>query len=724
MQLLAIIGALLLAVPASAQTPTPTPVTTFCALPTPTATPAAEATGIPTTTPTAAATATPTATPTTTPKVIQHRTVGVFLIDTTDGTHRMDFEETDDKLFTNGINEVQIEGDTVIGTSSSGVRARYLLGTYDIIDLVRGAPDIFGPYESTTYLTNDLIEHEPGEFRCPYPEWSADALALAVEEEDLTQEEVDAYDHLMFILPYEDPTPEYPEGRRNSCNWGALGIPGGKQVWIQSAHAGVMAHELGHNFYFLHTSDRSDLMGSGPGFNAVNLLRLNVLPSSEVVEITSPDTVVLLPIAIDPYDFPGTRVIKIPVDVGDDYYFSFRDDSNVDQYLRSEWKFQGFISRWDGSNAVEYIGTIGADDIFIDENANFKIEVTDISQGVEHLEMTMEIIFPPQLRKVAAILIETSDCEFLATSQEVDERIWTNLFTPVPAEASDRLLISGRERWLAASYGILDLARDSNPVEQSGPDVFGPYEVAGLCTDECEYDAWGQEALQAARVTYPELIDYDHIIHYMPGGYYGSGALNNCSSQEPGGWGGLGQNGGKWVWVNSLNAGLIMHELGHNFNVQANDDPTDMMGTNDVVGLNAPHMLQLEFLLTSEVVEVTSNSTVTLLPLYVDPYDFPGSRVVKILAPTGDPYYISFRDDSNVDINLRVEDQFAGFVHQWDGDNVVSDGQKIKTDDIFTDPEKTFQVEVTDISQGAQHWEMEIEVTFLPTGLIAYQEPS
>jgi hypothetical protein len=149
-----------------------------------------------------------------------------------------------------------------------------------------------------------------------------------------------------------------------------------------------------------------------------------------------------------------------------------------------------------------------------------------------------------------------------------------------------------------------------------------------------------------------------------------------------------------------------------------------MMGTNDVVGLNAPHMLQLEFLLTSEVVEVTSNSTVTLLPLYVDPYDFPGSRVVKILAPTGDPYYISFRDDSNVDINLRVEDQFAGFVHQWDGDNVVSDGQKIKTDDIFTDPEKTFQVEVTDISQGAQHWEMEIEVTFLPTGLIAYQEPS
>jgi hypothetical protein len=348
----------------------------------------------------------------------------------------------------------------------------------------------------------------------------------------------------------------------------------------------------------------------------------------------------------------------------------------------------------------------------------------------------------PQPRKVAAILIETSDCPY-ADSEDVDERIWTNPLTPVPAEASDRILISGRERWLAASYDILDLVRDSNGDSQ--PDIFGPYEVSGLCTDECEYSAWGTEAkadaiaeVEAACVDLDDPYDcctgfetdngncvdeYDHYIHYMPGGNGDEPAVNICSSQEPGGWAGLG-NAFTHVWINGwLNAGLIMHEIGHNLHVQASDDPTDLMGTNDIVGLNAPHMLQLEFLISSHVEVIGSNDTVTLLPLYVDPYDFPGTRVVKILAPSGDPYYVSFRDDSNIDINLRAEDKFAGFIHRWDGDQVVSDRQRIKVGDIFVAEERTFRVKVISISEG-DHWEMEIQVTFDPIGLLAYQEPN
>jgi hypothetical protein len=326
-----------------------------------------------------------------------------------------------------------------------------------------------------------------------------------------------------------------------------------------------------------------------------------------------------------------------------------------------------------------------------------------------------------QPRKVAAILIRTSDCDCLADSQDADERIWTNPLTPVPAEASDRLLISGRERWLAASYDILDLVRDSNDDQQ--PDVFGPYLVSGLCTGECEYLQWGIEAKAAAITENPELDNYDHYIFYMPGGHGGEGALNICSSQSPGGWAGLG-NAFSHVWVNGLNAGLIMHELGHNFRVQASDDPTDMMGTNEIVGLNAPHMLQMEFLTSSYVEEISSNDTITLLPLYVDPYSFPGTRVVKIVVPSGDPYYISFRDDSNIDINLEAGDKFAGFIHRWDGDNVVSDRLRIKKDDIFTDPGRNFTIEVTDISEGVQDWEMDIEMTFLHTGVLAYREPN
>jgi hypothetical protein len=188
-------------------------------------------------------------------------------------------------------------------------------------------------------------------------------------------------------------------------------------------------------------------------------------------------------------------------------------------------------------------------------------------------------------------------------------------------------------------------------------------------------------------------------------------------------WTGLG-NAFSFAWINFKAGGLIMHEIGHNIQLNHNNDSTDFQGIARVVGLNAPHMLQQEFLLDSSVEEISSNDTVTLLPLYVDPYDFPGTRVVKIVVPSGDPYYISFRDDSNIDINLEAEDQFAGFIHRWDGDQVVSDRQRIKKDDLFIDPGRNFTIEVTDISEGAQDWEMDIEVTFLSTGVLAYREPN
>jgi hypothetical protein len=770
----ATIAVLLLAVPASAQTPTATPTATprppvspDCPIPTPVPAPTPAATSIPTAAP--EATATPTATPLV--KTPQNKTVAIFLVDSTDnGTSVLSRERAEELIWTNPI--PTLGASNQCWTNNSSLRSDLLFASYDILEFLCDGGDcdrdgvtydIFGPYESLHTL-DEWVEQgvcdNNANGTCAYCLWSDDAQAMAVAAAHLTQEEMDAYDFLMFSLPWNDNDPDPPT--INLCPWGGLGIPGGRVSWINMNHSGVIRHEMGHTLGFpVHIADPTDFNGSGAfGLNATNLIKMDFMPSSSVVEVENEgrQEFLLLPSAVDPYDVPGIRVVKIVVPSGDPYYISFRDDTGMDRCIvdsiekckaaNDPWdcctgekegacgdgepagsspasEFAVSIHRWNGGggDGLEVIPNwLRADDTFTDEDRTFQIEVTNISQGAEHWEMEMAVTFLPQPRKVAAILIETSDCEVEIDSQDVDERIWTNPLTPVPAEASDRLLISGRERWLAASYGILDLVRDSNPVEQPGPDVFGPYEitgvgfeVSGLCTDKCDYNEWGQEALQAARAEYPELIDYDHIIHYMPGGYYGSGALNNCSSQSPGGWGGLGQNGGKWVWVNSLNAGLIMHELGHNFNVQASDDPTDMMGTNDVVGLNAPHMLQLEFLPNSEVLEVTSDSTVTLLPLYVDPYDFPGTRVVKILAPSGDPYYISFRDDSNIDINLREEDQFAGFIHRWNGDNVVSDRQKIGDGETFADEEGAFRFEVTDISQGVEHWEMEIEVTFLPT---------
>jgi hypothetical protein len=418
------IGALLLAAPASAQTPTPTP--TYCALPTPTATPSAAATGTPTATPAAAATGTPaaaaTATPTATPlaKTPQVRTIAVFLIDTDDGTPIIDREQVKDSVWTNEMSEVCV-------ADVGSVRAVFDLASYGILEFEwdadeDGEYDIFGPYWS------EHLAGPYGEGTCPFWDWSADALAAVVAAEiavpgtGLTQDEIDAYDHLMFVLPWID---SESGPLWNNC-FRALGQVNGRYTWVNwpGPDAGSMWHEIGHNMAFhVHVADTTDLNGSGAyGLNAPNLIYMDFMPTSSVVEIENEGVqeFTLLPVAVDPYENQGLRVVKIVVPSGNPYYISFRDDSGMDICIRDTidrciepgvpWdcctgskagtcrsaEFTASIHRsnllWSG---LEVIGWLQADDIFVDEGGNFKIEVTDISQGAEHLEMTMEVTFFP-----------------------------------------------------------------------------------------------------------------------------------------------------------------------------------------------------------------------------------------------------------------------------------------------------------------------------------------
>jgi hypothetical protein len=130
---------------------------------------------------------------------------------------------------------------------------------------------------------------------------------------------------------------------------------------------------------------------------------LDILPSSSVVEVSSNDTITLLPLYTDPYDYPGTRIIKIPVRSGDPYYIEFRDggtdfETGPDWHLLEELKFTAGINRWDGTNSIPaqtYIGRIGDSETFTDEDTNFKLEVTDLSEVGENWEMTIQVtLFP------------------------------------------------------------------------------------------------------------------------------------------------------------------------------------------------------------------------------------------------------------------------------------------------------------------------------------------
>jgi hypothetical protein len=112
-----------------------------------------------------------------------------------------------------------------------------------------------------------------------------------------------------------------------------------------------------------------------------------------------------LPLHSDPYDFPGTRIIKIPVPSGDPYYIEFRDDGfdfddGPDWHLKPEWQLTAVINRWDGTQyitAQTYIGRIGAGERFYDGDGNFKLEVTDISEAAPHREITIQVTFAPSI---------------------------------------------------------------------------------------------------------------------------------------------------------------------------------------------------------------------------------------------------------------------------------------------------------------------------------------
>ena len=164
----------------------------------------------------------------------------------------------------------------------------------------RGRQSVDAVFEQSSYGTVRFpaakFHHEylylPGDATVEYAGCDANdtvaALGNPMMVERLGSDEFYAYDHWVWMLPYEIP----------DCGWAGLAQVGGGQMWIRSGSGSVAAHEMAHNLGLNHGStdfdddnmqdaeygDSTDTCGAGiyAELNAPHRDQLGFLPGSAV----------------------------------------------------------------------------------------------------------------------------------------------------------------------------------------------------------------------------------------------------------------------------------------------------------------------------------------------------------------------------------------------------------------------------------------------------------
>ena len=189
-------------------------------------------------------------------------------------------------------------------------------------------------------------------------------------------------------------------------------------------------------------------------------------------------------------------------------------------------------------------------------------------------------------------------------------------------------------------------------------DVHGWYTLT-TSTSTCDYNGFASAARAAATAAGVDLSVYTNIAYAFP-------RVSACS------WGGLGNVNGPYSWINGTSAmGVYVatHELGHNFgshhasslrcvnasgvNVQYSNnctaseygDPFDVMGSNasSSGGIHHPNTWArrlIGMLTTADQQTVTASGTYFVATA---PLDGGVPRILRVLRPSGDYYYLEFR---------------------------------------------------------------------------------
>ena len=243
--------------------------------------------------------------------------------------------------------------------------------------------------------------------------------------------------------------------------------------------------------------------------------------------------------------------------------------------------------------------------------------------------------------------------------------------------------------------------------------VVGPFVINYSTTSTCNLAAWADAAEAAATAAGWDLSQYPRRLYVMP-----SNEMSVCGAD------GAAQVGGSpsRAWVFNYTAkDVFAHELGHNLNMahaatlanQYGDASDDMSADGYALRhFNAPHMEQMGWTPTSNILTVTQSGTYTVATLETNPAQASAAQILKIFKPdTGEYYYLSYREPLGLDSGLRSAYWNRINVHKYTGNYDAYNTYLLALlDDAGVYSDATNGISVTQLSHTSNYATVQIQL--------------